>query len=162
MRYIKLKHEVVRARYDAPTGKWHIRIRRPIEDAPEAEEYEEFDDVADVLVTAFGAISRWKMPDIEGMETFKGELHHTAGFNPEEKTWIEASEKWKDKRVGVIGVVRTTSSAVSLGCTWFSSRTDLAVSAGFDGDTGRVGDTAQGETARQLRSRSDVARVAVW
>ncbi|KAI0763006.1 FAD/NAD(P)-binding domain-containing protein [Fomes fomentarius] len=100
-KYIKLRHEVVHARYDEPTGKWHIRIRRPRENS---DELEEFEDVADMLVTAFGAISRWKMPDFEGAETFKGELHHTAGWNPEEKTWVEAAEKWKDKRVGVIGV----------------------------------------------------------
>lgn len=102
-KYIKLRHEVVRARYDEPTGKWHIRIRRPR--SGNSDELEEFEDVADMLVTAFGAISRWKMPDFEGMETFKGELHHTAGWNPEEKTWVEAAENWKDKRVGVIGVV---------------------------------------------------------
>ena len=60
-----------------------------------------------MLVTAFGCITRWKMPEIEGIDNFKGELHHTAGFDPEEKTWTEAAEngKWKDKRVGVIGVV---------------------------------------------------------
>lgn len=102
-KYIKLRHEVVHARYDEPTGKWHIRIRRPR--SGNSDELEEFEDVADMLVTAFGAISRWKMPDFEGMETFKGELHHTAGWNPEEKTWVEAAENWKDKRVGVIGVV---------------------------------------------------------
>ena len=96
----------MRAQYDEPTGKWHVRIRRP-RDGGAPEESEEFEDVADVLVTAFGCITRWKMPEIEGIDNFKGELHHTAGFDPEEKTWTEAAEngKWKDKRVGVIGVV---------------------------------------------------------
>ncbi|KAI0737196.1 flavin-binding monooxygenase [Daedaleopsis nitida] len=116
MRYIKLNHEVVHAAYDEPTGKWHIRVRstqqRQQETSSTAQE-EEFEVTADVLVTAFGAITRWKMPDIEGIETFKGELHHTAGFDPEERTWMETAEKWKDKRVGVIGVGSTAIQTVS-------------------------------------------------
>ncbi|KAI0763010.1 FAD/NAD(P)-binding domain-containing protein [Fomes fomentarius] len=105
MRYIKLKHEVVHAQYEETTGKWHVRIRRSKVDADnDSDESEEFEDTADILVTAFGAITRWTMPEFEGIHEFKGDLHHTAGFNPQEKTWIEAAEKWKDKRVGVIGV----------------------------------------------------------
>ena len=109
MRYIKLRHEVIHARYDEAHCKWHIRVRRPKADSES--EFEEFDDVADVLVTAFGVLSRWKWPDIAGMKDFKGELYHTAGFNPQEKTWVEAAEKWGDKRVGVIGVVCTSLRA---------------------------------------------------
>ncbi len=101
-RFIKLRHEVLHARYDEPTGKWHLRICRP---KAHSDELEEFEDIADVLITAVGAISRWKLPDIEGRESFKGELYHTAGFNPTEKTWAEEAEKWKDKRVGVVGLV---------------------------------------------------------
>lgn len=101
-RFIKLRHEVLHARYDEPTGKWHLRICRP---KAHSDELEEFEDIADVLITAVGAISRWKLPDIEGRESFKGELYHTAGFNPTEKTWVEEAEKWKDKRVGVVGLV---------------------------------------------------------
>ena len=55
MRYIKLSHEVVHARYDEPGGKWHVRIRRQKADAQG--ETEEIEDTADVLLTAFGALS---------------------------------------------------------------------------------------------------------
>ncbi|RDX43037.1 FAD/NAD(P)-binding domain-containing protein, partial [Lentinus brumalis] len=79
MRYIKLTHEVVHARYDEATCKWHVRIRRA--KAGSETEFEEFEDVADVLLTAFGALSRWKWPDIAGMKDFKGELYHTAQFD---------------------------------------------------------------------------------
>ncbi|KAI0737199.1 FAD/NAD(P)-binding domain-containing protein [Daedaleopsis nitida] len=104
MRYIRLKHEMIHAAYDEPTGKWHLRICNP---------EREFEDTADVLVTAFGVLTRWKLPDIEGIESYKGELHHTAGYDPGERTWMEAAEEWKDKRVGVIGVGATALQVVS-------------------------------------------------
>ena len=103
-RYLKLQHEVVHAQYDEATAKWHLRVRKTV---PETGAVEEFEDVADVLITAFGALSRWELPDIEGIKNFKGELHHSAGFDPEDKTWQEVAEKWNGKNLGVIGVVST-------------------------------------------------------
>ena len=104
MRYIKLSHEVVHAQWDAPLGQWRVRVRR-------TDTQEEIEDVADVLVTAFGAITRWKMPDIPGLGEFKGELHHTAGYKPAlGATWESDLERWKDKRVGVVGSVRPFST----------------------------------------------------
>ena len=108
MRYIKLQHEVVHARYAEDTGKWHVRIRCPAPDG-----FEEFEDVADVLLTAVGALTRWRLPDIPGIDAFKGELHHTAGFNPDTPTWAEEAAKWGNKRVGVVGSVRLPSPAAS-------------------------------------------------
>ncbi|EIW55631.1 FAD/NAD-P-binding domain-containing protein [Trametes versicolor FP-101664 SS1] len=101
MRYIRLEHEAVHAQYDAPTGKWRVRVRRP---NAETGAMEEFEDSGDVLVTAVGALSRWKWPDIEGLKDFTGELQHSAGFEPGPKTWEEVAERWADKTVGVIGV----------------------------------------------------------
>ena len=101
MRYIKLKHEMVGAQYDEAAGKWHVRVRRTAEDG----QTEEFDDVADVLFTAIGALARWKLPDIPGISDYKGELHHTAGYKPGGKTWEDDVKAWKDKRVAVIGSV---------------------------------------------------------
>ena len=118
MSYIRLSHEVVRAQFDAPAGKWRVRVRRPFSPlSPPSDssdsgelEYEEIEDTADVLVTAFGPLGRWRMPDIEGIEEFGGELHHTAGYRPpgpagEGKTWKDDLGRWRDKRVGVIGSV---------------------------------------------------------
>ncbi|KAI1787143.1 flavin-binding monooxygenase [Ganoderma leucocontextum] len=107
MQYIKLNHEVVRAEYDAPSGQWCIRVRRTDLDTGVHDEIDEIDDVADVLITAFGSVSRWKMPDIEGVDEFKGELHHSAGYRPKGKTWHEDADAWGDKRVGVIGSIVT-------------------------------------------------------
>ncbi|KAI0666937.1 hypothetical protein C8Q78DRAFT_982944 [Trametes maxima] len=101
MRYIRLQHEVVRAEYETKTGKWNIRVRRS---GAETGSLEEFEESADVLVTAFGVLSRWKWPEIVGLHDFKGELHHSAGFEPQPHTWQKTAEAWKDKKVGVIGV----------------------------------------------------------
>lgn len=102
MRYIKLQHEVIHAQYDEDAGKWHVRVRRP---NPETGVPEEIDDTANVLLTALGSLSRWKWPDIDGLQDFKGELHHSAGFDPNDKTWQEVAKAWEGKNVGVIGVV---------------------------------------------------------
>ncbi|KAM5545277.1 hypothetical protein V8D89_001388 [Ganoderma adspersum] len=109
-RHIRLSHEVVRAQWDAPAGKWRVRVRRR---NPSSCEQEEIDDAADVLVTAFGPISRWRMPDIEGIGEFGGELHHTAGYKPEGKTWKDDLGRWKDKKVGVIGSGSTAIQVVT-------------------------------------------------
>ncbi|KAI0704079.1 FAD/NAD-P-binding domain-containing protein [Earliella scabrosa] len=101
MRYIKLQHEVTGAQYDERTSKWTVRVRRT---DPESGACDEFEDVVDVLVPAIGVLSRWDWPEIEGLKNFQGELHHTAGFDPQEKTWQDVAEAWKDKKVGVIGV----------------------------------------------------------
>lgn len=114
MQYIKLRHELTHARYDELSGKWHIRIRRP---NATTGELEEFTDTADVLFTAFGGLSRWRMPDIEGIDTFKGELHHSAGFDPEDKTWQEVVAGWRSKTVGVIGVVSTPKPTWTFCCS---------------------------------------------
>ncbi|KAI0761051.1 FAD/NAD-P-binding domain-containing protein [Trametes elegans] len=108
MRYIKLRHEVLQAKYNSAAGKWHVRVRRPnpVTGAPE-----EVDDVADVLLSATGGLSRWKWPDIAGLHDFKGELHHSAGFDPQDKTWQSFVEGWADKKVGVVGV---GSSAIQI------------------------------------------------
>lgn len=96
MRYIKLSHEVISAHYDEASGKWNLRILQP--------SGEILDDSADFLFTATGVLSRWKWPDIEGLNQFRGKIIHSAQFSPEDEN--EWKNNWKDKKVGVIGVVR--------------------------------------------------------
>lgn len=112
MRYIKLRHELVYAQYDETNAKWRLRIRRPVFPSAtygEGEiEYEEFEDTADVVLSGAGGLSRWKWPDIEGLESFKGKLIHSAEWDvgEEGESWQESVKDWGEKRVGVIGVVR--------------------------------------------------------
>ncbi|TFK42010.1 FAD/NAD-P-binding domain-containing protein [Crucibulum laeve] len=124
--YIKLQHRVTRAEYHEPSGKWHLTIKRPRNTtlngvskgnntAQQNEEYwEEIEDTADVVFGALGGLSRWAWPDIEGLESFKGQVIHSAQWETGEgadKGWQDTIKSWGDKRVGVIGV---GSSAIQL------------------------------------------------
>ncbi|KAI0925458.1 hypothetical protein AcV7_005708 [Taiwanofungus camphoratus] len=114
MRYIKLQHQLVHANYDERSGKWYLRIRRPIPNVDVIKvqsELEEFEDTADILFLAVGGQSRWKWPDIDGLDDFEGTLFHSANFDVGDQPWEEAVKEWYDKRVGVIGV---GSSAIQI------------------------------------------------
>jgi cation diffusion facilitator CzcD-associated flavoprotein CzcO len=102
MRYIKLQHELIHARYDESSAKWHLRFRRPATNSDLAARihHEEIEDTADVLFTDFGGLSRWTWPDISGLNEFKGKVLHSA-------QWDESIGNWNNKKVGVIGVVCT-------------------------------------------------------
>ena len=105
MPYMKLQHEVLNARYDEPSGKWHLRIRRRTGTDAQEPTYEEFTDTADVFITALGIFSKWSWPDIEGLKDFGGQLMHSADFGEENQHWRDVVKDWKDKKVGVIGIV---------------------------------------------------------
>jgi hypothetical protein len=130
MPYIHLEHEMLSARYDEPTGKWHVHIKRPLPLPPTESErdaevkYEEFEDTADLLFTGVGGLSRWSWPEIDGLKEFKGLMVHSAGWEvprpPDgaqtddgsvaatmRNGWEEDVKDWGNKRVAVIGVVRT-------------------------------------------------------
>lgn len=114
MRYIKLRHELIHARYNEAEGKWHLKIRRPVpgtESGSEAEiKYEIIDDTADFVHAGIGTLSRWSWPKIDGLRDFRGTLVHSASweFLNESgqglKEWEESVKDWGDKRVGIIGV----------------------------------------------------------
>ena len=101
--YIKLRHELVHAQWDGPTGKWHLRIRRPSSESETG--FEEVEDTADVVFNGIGLLSRWHWPEIEGLKDFKGTLVHSADWNLGGKTWEEDVKDWGDKKVAVIGIV---------------------------------------------------------
>ena len=107
MPYIKLSHELKHARYNEKSGKWHLKITRPvINPSSQNSELEEFYDTADFVLSGVGILSRWDWPDIEGLKEFKGELIHTADWKTDESGWWQSSiANWKDKVVGVIGAV---------------------------------------------------------
>ena len=70
------------------------------------DEFEEFEDTADVLFLGTGSLSRWSWPDIEGLKDFKGRLMHSAQWDVSEGSWEEGVKDWGNKTVGVIGIVR--------------------------------------------------------
>ncbi|OCB88221.1 FAD/NAD-binding domain-containing protein [Sanghuangporus baumii] len=66
MRFIKLRHELIHASYDEKTGKRHLMLRRQILESQESEIVE---DTADFVLLCTGSLSRWKWPDIDGLES---------------------------------------------------------------------------------------------
>lgn len=101
--YIKLRHELVSARYDELSGRWNIRLKRPSSTSPGA--FEEVDDWADFVFNGIGVLNRWKWPDIRGLKDFKGIMVHSANWNLGGATWEEDVKGWENKKIGVIGLV---------------------------------------------------------
>jgi cation diffusion facilitator CzcD-associated flavoprotein CzcO len=54
-----------------------------------------FEDDADILVSARGNLNDIAWPKIKGLDTFKGEIMHSAAWNEE--------YDFRNKRIGVIG-----------------------------------------------------------
>ncbi|KAJ7150403.1 FAD/NAD-binding domain-containing protein [Mycena filopes] len=109
--FIHLEHRLTQAVYREAAGKWDLTIQRPRNG-----EVEEFEDSVDVLFTGIGALSRWKWPDIQGLDSFTGKLVHSAkwetGEGDSNSPWEDTVQSWKDKRVGVIGVGSTAIQIV--------------------------------------------------
>jgi cation diffusion facilitator CzcD-associated flavoprotein CzcO len=89
--------------WDDIASQWVIRIRRP--SATDPSKLEEFEDRADFVMNNTGGLSRWKWPQIEGLQDFKGTLVHSAGWNLGGQRWEEDVKSWGDKNVAVIGLV---------------------------------------------------------
>ena len=121
---------MVSARYLEESGKWLLTVRRSRNNTgesikrdpfklskPNYDDWEEFQDTADVLFTGVGALSRWNWPDIEGLNTFAGKVIHSAQWETGKhtKSWEESVADWNDKKVGVIGVVSEVFSCVNIG-----------------------------------------------
>lgn len=103
--HIRLKHTLVSAVWDDENSKWRLRISRD-----NGNGQEEFDDTADVLFLGVGSLSRWKMPDIPGLDGFKGQIIHSAAWPKAPGGWEETVAGWEDKAVGVVGTVRIPSA----------------------------------------------------
>ncbi|MEZ5255877.1 MAG: NAD(P)/FAD-dependent oxidoreductase [Ilumatobacteraceae bacterium] len=73
--HVRFGSEVVSATWDEPAAQWVLTIRRS--DGSEATER------ADAVISAVGQLSRPKLPDIEGRESFAGEWFHSAQWNPQ-------------------------------------------------------------------------------
>ncbi|ETS77313.1 hypothetical protein PFICI_11187 [Pestalotiopsis fici W106-1] len=95
-RFVKLRHEVLSCEWDASSQKWILDIRR-------LETGEVFKDEAHVLISAKGNLSDPAWPNIPGLDTFDGEVMHSA-------RWKEDYD-FKNKSIGVIG---NGSSAIQI------------------------------------------------
>jgi 4-hydroxyacetophenone monooxygenase len=84
---IRFQTEVIESVYDETHALWKTRVRTA--------DGKEETLVSNAVITAVGQLSRPRLPDIKGIETFKGKSFHSA-------TW-DHSVDLKGKRVAVIG-----------------------------------------------------------
>lgn len=91
---MKFNTAITEARWDEDGSQWHITAVRTAPDGTK----EEVHDTCDVFVCASGVLNNWKWPEIEGLDTFKGKVIHTADWDQD-----YTAEKWKGKNVLVVG-----------------------------------------------------------
>jgi cation diffusion facilitator CzcD-associated flavoprotein CzcO len=87
-RDIQFNSRVISAQYDEAANRWRVRT----------EQGETF--VAKFLVTAVGCLSTANVPEIPGLQDFKGDWHHTGH-------WPHEGVDFTGKRVGMIGTGST-------------------------------------------------------
>ncbi|OQU94093.1 hypothetical protein CLAIMM_00505 [Cladophialophora immunda] len=87
-KYMKFHHKIIRALWNGDRGVWDITIQRA--------DGTEFMDWCHILINGSGVLNDWKWPDIKGLDTFKGQITHSAAY--------DSSISLKDKRVAVIGM----------------------------------------------------------
>jgi 4-hydroxyacetophenone monooxygenase len=85
--HIRFNTEVIDSVYDEGRALWKTRLR--------GKDGKEEAVVSNAVITAVGQLSRPRLPDIKGVESFKGKSFHSA-------TW-DHSVDLKGKRVAVIG-----------------------------------------------------------
>ncbi len=69
-------------------GKWNVTIKDLVSG-------QIFEDSCDILIQAAGYLNKWKWPNVQGLDKFRGAMLHTAKWDNE----VEL----KGKRVGLMG-----------------------------------------------------------
>lgn len=78
--------ELLKSTWNEECGKWMLELRQ---------NGAIIHDQADILMNGSGLLSRWKMPDIDGLDQFTGKIMHTANWDP--------SYDWTGKKIAVVG-----------------------------------------------------------
>ncbi|KAF8967753.1 hypothetical protein BDZ97DRAFT_1755839 [Flammula alnicola] len=87
-KYIKLRHQVSKAAWNAKKGGWDVEIIDLAEGTT-------VNDYCDILVNAAGVLNAWRWPSIPGLKDYNGKLLHTARW--------DSSVDLSGKHVGLIG-----------------------------------------------------------
>ncbi|MDD3800382.1 MAG: NAD(P)/FAD-dependent oxidoreductase, partial [Novosphingobium sp.] len=97
-RNIRFETKVTELRFDQKASVWNVTV----EDVHTGQA-----DViqANAIFNAFGPADRWHMPDIPGIDTFKGRITHSAGY--------DESIDLKGKKVAVIGTGASSAQIVA-------------------------------------------------
>lgn len=123
--YMKFSTEVLEARWSETSSKWIVKLRETGSNGSTRD----FTDECDVLLQAAGVLNKFKWPEIEGIEKFKGKMIHTARWPDNYQ-----KEEWAKDRVAVIGsgassIQTVPSMQVSSACIeWFNKLADKCLS----------------------------------
>ncbi|KAG7412596.1 FAD-binding monooxygenase aflW [Fusarium oxysporum f. sp. rapae] len=70
---VRFQSKVTEAIWNEAAGKWNLKI---------SQDGEEKEDECDILIDGSGFLNNWYWPDIPGLHDFKGQIVHTADWNP--------------------------------------------------------------------------------
>ncbi|KAK5136660.1 hypothetical protein LTR08_002313 [Meristemomyces frigidus] len=87
-KYVKLRHQLEYAAWDDEKGVWKFKGRNLANG-------DVFEDEAEFFINAGGVLNHFKMPDVPGLQDFKGKLMHSAAY--------EEGYPLEGKRVAVVG-----------------------------------------------------------
>ena len=73
-KYMKLGRKALEARWDEKVSKWAVKLVN-------VGTREVFEDQADALITAIGALNEWRWPPIPRLHDFEGKLLHSAAWD---------------------------------------------------------------------------------
>ncbi|KAI9657476.1 MAG: hypothetical protein M1821_003158 [Bathelium mastoideum] len=90
-KYMTFNMEVRGCYWQEDKARWNVKLRNTVTG-------EDTEDECDILVQAAGLLNVYKMPNIEGLESFKGRIIHTANWPSDYQ-----AEQWKNDRVAVLG-----------------------------------------------------------
>lgn len=93
-RDVKCGHRVAHAEFHQDEGKWHLKL-----DSQSGT----VEDTVDILVSAVGFLSKWRWPQIPGLQSFKGTKMHSAAWD---STFDPTSKK--------IAIIGNGSSAIQI------------------------------------------------
>ncbi|KAF9882914.1 hypothetical protein FE257_004895 [Aspergillus nanangensis] len=127
MRYILLNTRITAAEWDESKSKWQVSLARTNPD--DGSTLSEWVEECDVLLNGTGFLNAWRWPEIPGINTFQGDMFHTAHY--------QEGYDLKGKRVAVIGagssgiqVVASIVDDVDALYTWVRSPTWITAAFG--------------------------------
>ncbi|KAF1917270.1 flavin-binding monooxygenase-like protein [Ampelomyces quisqualis] len=101
-KYIRFNTSVEEAHWDDENRRWKIDVK--VTGGKDAEFNPAYSINTDFLVSAVGQLNRPRYPDIEGLESFKGKIMHSARWD-----WSQSLE---GKSVGIIGNGATAAQII--------------------------------------------------